>query len=203
MSPAEGTTMFEVRIHGRRGQGVLVAAELLAIAASLEGRCSQALPGFGAVRAPGEVVAFCRIDEHEISTQAPVTRPDAVIIEDQALLNRPGVLDGLRDDGYLLVNSCERVEDLRLPPFAVLPEWAVTVPASEIARKVTGRPAVNVALLGGFAVLSGAVRLDSVRTAIRQWFRGPAGKANAMAALAAFHFVRAEVEGLARVDVAP
>jgi len=73
--------MFEVRLHGLTGQGVLATAELLAIAASLEGRHAQALPGFGATRAVGEVVAFCRIDDHEISTQEPVTRPDAMIVD--------------------------------------------------------------------------------------------------------------------------
>lgn len=192
--------MFEVRVHGLKGQGVLATAELLAIAASLEGRHAQALPGFGAARAAGEVVAFCRIDDHEISTQDPVTRPDAVIVE--ALPDQWSALDGLRDDGYLLVNSGQRIEHLALPPLALPPERLITVPATEIARKLTGRPAPSTALLGGFAALSGVVLLESVRTAVRQWFRGLAGKSHAEAATTTFGIVRTELEDLAGPGIA-
>jgi pyruvate ferredoxin oxidoreductase gamma subunit len=191
--------MVEVCVHGRRGQGVLTAAELLAIAASLEGRCAQALPGFGADRVSGEIVAFCRIDDHEIGTQG-VSRSDALIME--ALPAQWTSLERLRDDGYLLVNSGQRIENLRLPLLTLPPERVITVPATEIARKLTGRPAPGTALLGGFVALSGAVLLDSVLTAIRQWFRGPAGKAHAAAAMATFSIVRTELESLTGTGVA-
>jgi pyruvate ferredoxin oxidoreductase gamma subunit len=116
--------MFEVRIHGRRGQGVLAAAEMLAIAASLEGRHAQALPGFGAERTAGEVVACCRISEYGVSHQEPITRPDAVIIGEHALLDQASVLDGLRDDGYLLVNSGQRIDSLPLLLRPGCPCWS-------------------------------------------------------------------------------
>jgi pyruvate ferredoxin oxidoreductase gamma subunit len=193
--------MFEVRVHGRRGQGVLVTAELLAIAASLEGRHAQALPGFGTERVAGEIVAYCRIDDHEITTQEPVLCPDALIVEDQDLLDKSPVLDGLHDDGYLLVNSRQRIENLPLPTLALCPERAITVPATEMARKLTGHPTPSAALLGGFAALSGAMLLDSVLTAARQWFRGPTGKAHAAAAVATFGIVRTEIGDLGRTEV--
>jgi pyruvate ferredoxin oxidoreductase gamma subunit len=187
--------MIEVRIHGRGGQGVTAAAEMLAIAASLEGRHSQALPSFGTERADGEMVAFCRIDDHEIHTQEPVTRPDALIIEDPTLLRRPPVLDGLREDGYLLINSGQLIVDGLGPPVLSLrPERVITLPATEIAQKFTGRPDPSAVLVGGFAALSGVVSLDSVRTAIRQRLGGPVGTMNAAAAMATFAIVRTEVE---------
>jgi pyruvate ferredoxin oxidoreductase gamma subunit len=186
--------MIEVRIHGRGGQGVVAAAELLAIAASLEGRHAQALPSFGTERVDGEVVAFCRIDGDEVHTQEPVMRPDALIIEDPTLLEQSAVLDGLREDGYLLINSGQLIDGLRLPVLALSPERAITVPATEIAQKFAGRPVPNAALIGGFAALSGVVSLDSVLTAIQQRFGGPVGKANAAAAMATFGIVRTEIE---------
>jgi pyruvate ferredoxin oxidoreductase gamma subunit len=173
---------------------------MLAIAGSLEGRYAQALPGFGVERTAGEVVACCRISEYEVSLQEPITRPDAVIIGEHALLDQAPVLDGLRDDGYLLVNSGQRIDPL---PLLLRPGRSVTVPATELARKLTGGSIPNTALLGGLVALSGVVLIDSVLTAIRQWFRGSAGKAHAAAALATFGVVRTEVEELARMEMAP
>jgi pyruvate ferredoxin oxidoreductase gamma subunit len=186
--------MFEVRVHGRRGQGVLAAAELLAIAASLEGRHAQALPSFGAVRADHEVVASCRLDDHQIPDGGPVVRPDALVVQDAALLAWAPVLDGLRDDGYLLVNSGQAI-DL---PLALRPERAIAVPAEEIARRLTGEPLPNAALAGGFAALTGVLSLDAVRTAVRQRFPGPTGRAHAAAATATFGIVRTAIEDLVR-----
>jgi len=47
-------------------------------------------------------------------------------------------------------------------------------------------------VLGGFAALTGALRLDSVLAAIRERFRGKVGESNAAAAKAAFDFVAQE-----------
>ncbi len=74
--------MFQVRIHGRGGQGVVTAAELLSLAAFAEGRHAQAFPSFGSERTGAPVVAFCRIDDHEIRTREPVSEPDALIVQD-------------------------------------------------------------------------------------------------------------------------
>jgi pyruvate ferredoxin oxidoreductase gamma subunit len=190
--------MFEVRVHGRRGQGVVVAAELLAVAAFLEGRHARAAAGFGVERECGEVVAFCRIDDHEITAQEPVTHPDALIIA--ALPDRSSVLDGLRDDGFLLVNAGRRIENLPLPPLALPPERAITVPATVIAHQVTGRTLPIAALLGGFAALSGVVLLDSVLSAIRGRFPGLPGGAHAGSASTTFGIVRTQIEDLTRAE---
>jgi pyruvate ferredoxin oxidoreductase gamma subunit len=64
--------MFEVRIHGRGGRGVVTAAEMLSVAAFIEGRHAQAFPSFGSERTGAPVVAFCRIDDREIRSREPV-----------------------------------------------------------------------------------------------------------------------------------
>ena len=81
-------TMFQVRIHGRGGQGVVTGAEMLSIAAFLGGKHAQAFPSFGSERTGAPVVAFCRIDDKEIRLREPIMQPDALIIQDPTLLHQ-------------------------------------------------------------------------------------------------------------------
>ena len=83
--------MFEVRIHGRGGQGVVTAAEMLSVAAFLEGRHAQAFPSFGSERMGAPVVAYCRISDKEIRLREPVLKPNALIVQDPTLLNQVDV----------------------------------------------------------------------------------------------------------------
>ena len=180
--------MFQVRIHGRGGQGVVTAAELLSVAAFLEGKHAQAFPSFGSERTGAPVVSFCRIDDKEIRLREPILEPDALIVQDPTLFKAIDVFQGLKPDGYLLVNTNKGFDELHLAEVvAKLPEGhARVVPASELALKHIGRPVPNAALLGAFAALTGIVHLDSVATAIRQAFPGKIGEANVAAATAAY-----------------
>ena len=176
--------MFQVRIHGRGGQGVVTAAELLSVAAFVEGREAQAFPSFGSERTGAPVVAFCRIDERPIRTREPVTDPDALIVQDPTLLHQVDLFQGLGPDGYLLLNTSGTLEELGLGELLarLRPERVVTVPATEIAREHLGKPLPNAALLGAFAALTGRLALDSITAAIAQRFAGAMGEANAAAA---------------------
>jgi pyruvate ferredoxin oxidoreductase gamma subunit len=179
--------MFQVRIHGRGGQGVVTAAEMLSVAAFLEGKHAQAFPSFGSERMGAPVISFCRIDDKEIRLREPILEPDALIIQDPTLFKGVDVFQGLAENGYLLVNSNKSLAELGLTGVAArLPAGHVRiVPASELALKHVGRPLPNAALLGAFAALTGIVHLDSVAAAIRQAFPGKIGDANAAAATAA------------------
>ena len=151
--------MFEVRIHGRGGQGVVTAAEMLSLAAFDEGRYAQAFPSFGSERMGAPVVAFCRIDDHEIRTREPVMEPDALIVQDPTLLHQVDVFGGCKPDGFILINTAKSFDELGLGDFVAgfHHERLLTVPASELAREHTGRAVANAALLGGFAALSGLI----------------------------------------------
>ena len=100
--------MFQVRIHGRGGQGVVTAAELLSVAAFLDGRHAQAFPSFGSERTGAPVVAFCRIDDRAIRTREPIVAPDALIVQDPTLLHQVDVFGGLRRGGWVLLNTHAR-----------------------------------------------------------------------------------------------
>ena len=165
----------------------MTSAELLSVAAFLEGRHAQAFPSFGSERTGAPVVAFCRIEDREIRLREPIARPDVVLIADPTLLHQVAVFDGLADDGLAIVNSGKDPAELGLEDLAArLPEGNVlTVAASELARKHLGRPLPNAAMLGAYAAVSPYVSLDSVCAAIGERFKGPIGEGNAAAARAA------------------
>jgi len=187
--------MFQVRFHGRGGQGVVTAAEMLSIAAFLEGRHAQAFPSFGSERTGAPVVAFCRIDDREIRLREPVLEPDALLIQDPTLLHQVDVFGGLAPDGYVLINTSRSFDELGVGELArsLRAERLCTVPATELALKHVGRPLPNAALLGGFAASTGRVSLDSVAAAIRERFAGKVAEGNVAAARAAFEHVAREI----------
>jgi pyruvate ferredoxin oxidoreductase gamma subunit len=187
--------MFQVRIHGRGGQGVVTAAEILSIAAFLEGRHAQAFPSFGSERTGAPVVAFCRIDDREIRLREPVLEPDALIIQDPTLLHQVDVFGGLAREGYVLINTSRTFDALGVGDFArtLRAERLCTVPATELALKHAGRPVPNAALLGGFAAVSGRISMESVAAAIRETFSGKVAEGNVAAASAAYEHVRSEM----------
>ena len=183
--------MFQVRIHGRGGQGVVTAAELLSVAAFLEGKHAQAFPSFGSERTGSPVVSFCRIDDKEIRLREPILEPDGLIVQDPTLFKGTDVFQGLKADGYLLVNTSKSFDELHVASEAArLPiGHACVVAASEIALKHIGRAFANAALLGAFAALTGLVQLNSVATAIRETFSGKLADANVAAATAAHEVI--------------
>jgi pyruvate ferredoxin oxidoreductase gamma subunit len=194
--------MLQIRIHGRGGQGVVTAAEMLSVAAFEQGRHAQAFPSFGSERTGAPVVAFCRIDDREIRLREPILAPDVLIVQDPTLLHQVDVFQGLRPDGYVLINSQRSFDELGLGDLArsFRRERLITVPASEISLKHLGRPLPNAVLLGGFAALSGLVTLDAVAHAIRVTFALPLAEANVAAAREAFAYVRHELEELSHAQ---
>jgi pyruvate ferredoxin oxidoreductase gamma subunit len=183
--------MFQVRFHGRGGQGVVTAAEMLSVAAFLEGRHAQAFPSFGSERMGAPVVSFCRIDDKEIRLREPVLEPDALIVQDPTLFKVVDVCQGLKPSGYLLVNSNRSLSELHLDSIVGrLPAGhALAVPASELALQYVGRPLPNAVLLGAFAHLTGIVGLKSINAAIAEAFAEKIAAANIAAATAAYNAV--------------
>ena len=180
--------MFELRIHGRGGQGVVTAAEVAAIAAFHEGLWAQAFPSFGSERMGAPVTSFCRMSERPIRRREPIASPNAVIIQDPTLLHHEPVFSGLREDGYLLVNTAHELEELGIDEVvSKLPSGhACAVAATEIAREHLGRAVPNAPLLGAFAALTGRLGLPAVEAALLEKFPGSTGEKNATAARAAY-----------------
>jgi pyruvate ferredoxin oxidoreductase gamma subunit len=185
--------MYQVRIHGRGGQGVVTAAELLSVAAFLDGRHAQAFPTFGSERTGAPVVSYCRIDQRPIRVREPIVAPDAVLVQDPTLLHQVDLFSGVAEGAAVLVNTGRTVGELGLEDLVLRlgSGRLVTLPASELAREHLGRPLPNAALLGGFAALTGVVSLESVAAAIRDRFPHAVAEGNVAAAEAAHALVRA------------
>ncbi|MGO9077494.1 MAG: 2-oxoacid:acceptor oxidoreductase family protein [Streptosporangiaceae bacterium] len=191
--------MFQVRLHGRGGQGVVTTAELLAVAAFDEGKHAQAFPSFGSERMGAPVMSFCRIDSKPIRSREPVVSPDALLIQDPTLLHQVEVFAGLQPDSYMLINTPKSFEELGLDEYVarMRRDRLMVVPASQMAQTHLGRPLPGVPLLAGFAALSGQVSLDSVIAAISERFSGKVAAGNIAAAREAFEFVQEERKALA------
>jgi pyruvate ferredoxin oxidoreductase alpha subunit len=192
--------MYEIRFHGRGGQGTVTAAELLSAAAFSEGKHAQAFPSFGSERTGAPVMSFCRTNDTPIRSREPVTKPDALVIQDPTLLHQVSVFDGAQANCRVLINSGRSAADLNIGEFTskLAPGAVLTVPATELALQHLGKPVPSAALLGGLAALTGLVTIGSVRAAIEERFaaRPEVAAGNVQAAQAAFDYVTAELAGL-------
>jgi 2-oxoisovalerate ferredoxin oxidoreductase gamma subunit len=161
--------MRELRIHGRGGQGAVIASKLLAVALFKEGRWVQSFPAFGVERRGAPVTAFLRIAEEPIRLRCEISEPDDLIVLDPTLITATDVAAGLKPGGLILINSHHPPEH-----YAALAEHflVATVDASGIAmRNGLGsrtQPIVNTAILGAFAAASHLVSLESVCAAIAE-----------------------------------
>lgn len=194
--------MFQVRFHGRGGQGVVTAAEMLSVAAFTEGRFSQAFPSFGSERMGAPVVSFCRIDDQSIRSREPVTKPDALIIQDVTLIHQVDLFAGLSTEGYVLINTSKSLDELGIGDYlrTFHRERLLTCPATELALEHLGRPLPNAVLLGGFAALTAQVTLESIVTAINERFKGATGERNVAGATAAYQLVTRTKEEFSRAS---
>lgn len=181
---------------------MVTAAEMLSVAAFQQGRHAQAFPSFGSERTGAPVVAFCRIDDREIRLREPILAPDVLIVQDPTLLHQVDVFQGLRPDGYVLINSKRSFDELGLGDIAQLfrHERLLTVPATDIAMKHLGRPMPNAVLLGAFAALPGVITLDAVAHAIRDKFPPKLAQNNVAAATEAFDYLQHELQELAHAQ---
>lgn len=162
--------MMEIRIHGRGGQGTVVASEILATAFFKEGRHVQAFPTFGVERRGAPVAAFVRIDDSPIRLRCQVERPNHVVILDGSLMGVIDVTAGLKEGGWILINSASDPHTFEKLSAG---RWQVaTVNAAEIARRhhlgTRTNPVVNTAILGAFSGISGLVALESVVQAVTE-----------------------------------
>jgi len=174
--------MFEVRFHGRGGQGAVMAAQTLAEAAVNEGNYAVAFPFFGAERRGAPVLAFTRIDSKKIFSKTQVYAPDCVVVLDDSLLDTIDVVAGLKSHGLAIINSKEKPEDIDLGKIID----TATVNATSIALEILKAPITNTSILGAFAKATGVVKIESLEESIKRKFGEKlgekTGERNALAA---------------------
>ncbi|MEM0448767.1 MAG: 2-oxoacid:acceptor oxidoreductase family protein [Methanomassiliicoccales archaeon] len=181
-----GARLFEVRFHGRGGQGAVMAAQTLAEAAVLAGYFAQAFPYFGAERRGAPVKAFTRIDTKRIALKSQIYQPDLLVILDEGLPSIEPVAEGLKPEGRAVINTSLPPEEYDLG----VEVECFTVDATTIALEKLKAPIVNTSILGAIARAQDMVPLKCILDAIMDKFGERLGeraaKANLEAAEAAY-----------------
>jgi len=182
----EGTAMIEIRIHGRGGQGAVIASLILARAGHSQGWNVQVFPEFGVERRGVPVTAFARLDRQPIYLRTRVYRPDHIIVLDPALMKFIDVTAGLKEGGWIVINSTRSPSEF---PFTDSYRVA-TVDANAIAAKnkigTPTSPIVNTTMVGAFACATQLISMDSISEAILETIPGAAAASNIAAATEAF-----------------
>jgi pyruvate ferredoxin oxidoreductase gamma subunit len=164
--------MIEVRIHGRGGQGVVTAAELISIAAFYDGHEAQAFPNFGVERRGAPIEAYARISDEKIKLRSQIYEPDFIVVQDSTLLGVVDVFKGIKKTTKVIINSDKSPKDLLKGKFPVDEKNIMTIGATDIALRVLGRPIINTVMLGAFAKFSGLIKVNSIKKALREKFHG-------------------------------
>jgi len=166
--------MIEVRWHGRGGQGAVTSVELLALTAIEEGKYAQGFPSFGPERRGAPVAAFNRVDDHHVKIRSQIYNPDVVVVLDESLMAMVNVVDGLKPDGILIVNTAKSIKEIA--EMTKFKGKIATVDGSSIAWKELGVPITNTTMLGALIKCTKVVKLESVKGPVDHRFGRIANK---------------------------
>jgi pyruvate ferredoxin oxidoreductase gamma subunit/phenylglyoxylate dehydrogenase gamma subunit len=155
--------MYEIRLHGRGGQGAVMASAILATGLVDEGKFAVAIPSFGFERRGAPVVAYLRVDDREIRRMTNITRPDCLICIDPTIAAVVDIYSGLKAGGTLVQASGRTLDELAVPDAVSTVGLCNAVP---IAMQIFGRPITNTLMLGAFARTTGLVSLAALRQAL-------------------------------------
>ena len=186
---------MQIRIHGIGGQGVVVAAKLLADAAVKSGYKSQCFSAYGAERRGGNVESYVRISDKDIVIHSKLYEPDYIVLTEETLTKNLQTILGLKEKGGMLINSSKPPED-----FSNLGNYRIaTIDGNTIARKqglvlASGMPIINTVILGAIVAMVPMVKFDSLAEAIRDGKIPSAGK-NIEAAKEAYYEVKLQLVG--------
>jgi len=185
------TPLHEIIWHGRGGQGVVVASQILAEAAYFDGyRGVTSAPTFGPERRGAPLTASTRISSEPVRIFSQIAEADIAVVLDESLMKVVSVLDSLKKGGLLIVNTpC----DPATFPAAGCRRIAA-VDAADIALKHhlvrEGMPMVNTPLLGAFCRAAGIVGMEAMEKGLKNRLGGGNVTANLMALRAAFERTR-------------
>ena len=195
------TGMIEVIFHGTGGQGVVIAAKLLADAAAKSGHRTQSFAAYGGERRGGKVESFLRISEEEMFIHSKVYEPDYVILMSESLAQDPAVLSGARDGAGILINSTKPPQNFPLTGNLEIH----TIDANRIAAEngvllPSGMPVINTSMMGAVAALVKGIGLEELAEAIREGGI-PYPEKNIKAAREAYHKLKSQTSGAVAIEI--
>jgi len=177
--------MYEVIWHGRGGQGVVVAAQILAESAYLHGfKGVTSAPTFGPERRGAPLTASTRISDTPVRTFSQIAMADIAVVLDPSLLDVVDIIGSLKKGGLLIVNTSKTVDELDFDGNAAVLDAAAIAIRFHLFKE--GAPIVNTPMLGVFAKATGLVSLDSMEKGLKWKLSGTAATTNIAALRAAF-----------------
>lgn len=186
---------YDIRIHGRAGQGAKTAAQLIAESAIDIGMYAQSFPEFGAERTGAPMKAYSRISKNKIDVHYQITQPDVVVVMDETLFNAEDVLEGIKGDGVVIVNTSEKPEDIRRKYGIPSNIKLYTLDATGIAIELFGKNFANIPLLGAVVKLTGVIDPNKVKEVIRNKFLKKLGEDGVSKNITAFERGMDEIIG--------
>lgn len=179
--------MKEIRLHGRGGQGNVIASQILVAAFVSEGKFGNSIPFFGFERRGAPTVTYVRLDDKKIRVKTGVYKPDCVVVIDATVKNVVNVFEGLGGDGIAVLNESNELASLELSPAV---RKVGVIDATRIAIDNLGMPITNSPMLGAFAATTGWVSLDSILASMGRFFNARILEANRQAAASAYESTR-------------
>jgi len=173
--------MKEITVYARAGQGAITTAVILGGAYFKEEKFAYAFPHFGAARMGAPMNAFIRVDENPIRVRSKIYNPDYALVIDSTLMKSEDVFEEIKDGGTVIINSEKEYEENNNVKI-------FSIPASNIALEIIGRPLGNTAMLGAFAALSSQIGIDSLKSSIMERFKGEVGEKNAVCAQKGYQY---------------
>ncbi len=178
----------EIRLHGRGGQGAVMAAKMLASAFALEGLSVASFPMYGFERRGMPVIAFTRADDKPIREKTQIYTPDCLVVIDPTLLGLANLFDGLKQEGVLILNSSQPLEKQPSQNLKTV-GW---INATQVALDEIGRDIPNTCLLGALAKITGWLSLDSIKEALGDYLEGSILEKNMRNAERGYHEVEVQ-----------
>ena len=155
----------EVRIHGRGGQGAVMACSIVAQALIEDGKHAVAIPSFGFERRGAPVAAFLRFSSAPIRAMTNVYRPDCVICIDPTVHRSVDIYAGMQPGGTVVLTTKAKLEELNFPDTVARVGLCDAV---GIALQIYRKPVTNAVMLGAFARTTGLLSLASLKEALQQ-----------------------------------
>lgn len=145
---------ISIVFHGRGGQGAVKASQILAYAASLEGKYVQAFPNFGIERQGAPLEAYCRISNKKIFSRNEIINPDYAVVLDETLLNIKKI-----EAKEIIINSEDK-------------KFTKTFDATKLALEILGKNIVNTSMLAVFCYYTKIVSKENLLLTLKEFFSG-------------------------------
>lgn len=162
--------IFEIRWHGRGGQGAKTASLLLADAAFSGGMYVQGFPEYGPERMGAPITAYNRISKNPVRVHSNIYEPDFVVVVDETLIESVDVTKGLKEDGAIIINSSRSASDF-IPFLKGYKGKVFTCDARTISEETLGKNFLNTPMLGAVVKVSGVMEEKEFLKAMEDSFK--------------------------------